>query len=523
MALPLLNLAADGQTPKTEQSKGTPIVRVTTRLVEVSVLVHDKKGISVSGLTKDDFELLDNGKPQQIGLFSEKSSHPLTGKSIALPSGTFSNRPAYQGNVTTAATALLIDGLNTDFSTQADARVRVIHFMAQELRSHDRIAIYLLGRDLRVVHDFSGEPSSLMASLIKNQPYPTPEYYASDVQNDVVVPGVALDLAAAALIGGVQAEMGAYYARKRTDMTTDAIIAIANHLRNVPGRKNLVWVSAGFPLFIGDSTSPFSQNFVGKAQKAARALTDADVAIYPVDARGLTIDPEPPQGSVIETMRFLAAQTGGVAFYNSNDVAVGIRQAIDDSAVSYTLGFYPVIEKWDGSFHDIKVRMKSGEKGLNVRFRRGYFAAPDKPNDSKTRDSQITDAISSPLDASGVGITASMEEPKVPTSKIRMIHLNIDASAIHLQETKGRWDGAFDIIFTQRTAAGKVLNPSDQTMKLHLLPATYQQVMSAGYSFTKKIDLAPDAAEIRLIVRDTTTNELGSLTIPLTVLTSKAQ
>jgi hypothetical protein len=113
-----------------------------------------------------------------------------------------------------------------------------------------------------------------------------------------------------------------------------------------------------------------------------------------------------------------------------------------------------------------------------------------------------------------------MEEPKVPNSKTRMIHLNIDATAIHLQETKGRWEGAFDIIFAQRTAAGKVLNPSDQTMRLHLLPATYQQVMSAGYSFTKQIDLAPDAAEIRLIVRDTTSNELGSLTIPLTIQTA---
>jgi hypothetical protein len=306
-------------------------------------------------------------------------------------------------------------------------------------------------------------------------------------------------------------------------MTTDAIIAIANHLRNVPGRKNLIWLSAGFPLFTGDLTSPFSQNFVGKAQKAARALTDADVAIYPVDARGLTIDAEPPQGGVIETMRFLAAQTGGVAFYNSNDVALEIRSAIDDSIVSYSFGFYPDNQNWDGSFHDIKVRMKSGEKGLSVRFRRGYFAVPDKRMDTKERASLIADAISSPLDASGVGITASMEEPKVPNSKTRMIHLNIDATAIHLQETKGRWEGAFDIVFTQRTAAGKVLNPSDQTMKLHLLPATYQQVMSAGYSFTKKIDLAPDAAEIRLIVRDTTSNELGSLTIPLTGPSSKSQ
>jgi hypothetical protein len=216
-------------------------------------------------------------------------------------------------------------------------------------------------------------------------------------------------------------------------------------------------------------------------------------------------------------MKFLAAQTGGIAFYNSNDVAVGIRQAIDDSMVSYSLGFYPDNQKWDGSFHDIKVRIKSAAKGLDVRSRRGYFAFPDKPRDSKARDSQIADAISSPLDASGVGITATIEEPAKPSSKIRFIHLNLDASAIHLKQTNGRWDGAFDIIFVQRTAAGKVLDPSDQTMKMQLLPATYQKVMAHGYSFTRQINLAPDAAEIRLIVRDTTTSEIGSLTIPLTV------
>ncbi len=250
MAIPLLNLAADGQTPKTEQSKGTPIVRVTTRLVEVSVLVHDKKGISVSGLTKDDFELLDNGKPQQIGLFSEKSNHPLTGKSIALPSGTFSNRPAMEGNVTTAATVILFDALNTDFSSQADVRNRMIEFMKAQLKANDKIAIYLLGRDLRVVHDFTGEPSSLLAALIQNKPFPVPEYTPPNLSTDMPFSGGAgaggsgsngpltsqMQQAQQA-IALMSAEVGAFYARLHVDLTTNALIAIANHLRNIPGTQ----------------------------------------------------------------------------------------------------------------------------------------------------------------------------------------------------------------------------------------------------------------------------------------------
>ncbi|MGH9703041.1 MAG: VWA domain-containing protein, partial [Candidatus Acidiferrales bacterium] len=385
---------------------------------------------------------------------------------------------------------------------------------------------------------------SLLAALIQNKPFPVPEYTPPNLSADMpssggaaaggsglngpVISQMQQAQQAVALMSG---EVGAFYARLHIDLTTNALVAIANHLRHVPGRKNLIWLSAGFPMEIADPRSPVNTSFSGKAQKAARALSDADVAIYPVDARGL-IAPDLAldgisgsrkpgdalQAGGIETipaMRFLASLTGGVAYSNSNDIASEVRNAIDDSVVSYALGFYPQDTKWDGAFHDLNVRIAKPGTGLSVRFRRGYYATPDAPLDRNLRASQIVDAISSPLDASGVGITASMEEPKISSSKIRIIHLNIDANAIHLEEKKGRWDGAFDIIFVQRTAAGKVLDPSDQTMKMHLLPATYQQVLSNGYRFTRQINLAPDAAEIHMIVRDTTSSEIGSLTIPL--------
>ena len=147
-----------------------------------------------------------------------------------------------------------------------------------------------------------------------------------------------------------------------------------------------MWVSSSFPVTLGydkfnlEWTNDTGEDFAADVERAARALTDADIAVYPVDARGLLGsninaneddldahigDPTdgdthlptrgPPETFV--TMRLLAERTGGKAFYGTNDISGAIRQAMNDCRVTYTLGYYPADVKWDGSFHELKVKV----------------------------------------------------------------------------------------------------------------------------------------------------------------------
>jgi VWFA-related protein len=190
-------------------------------------------------------------------------------------------------------------------------------------------------------------------------------------------------------------ELQNFVVTDRSHATSSALITIARQMKSIPGRKSLVWVSGSFPLFV---TRPRTTlNFSDEINRAGHALTDANVAVYPVDARGLGVSfltaeqsgqpagsclktgepclPAPGRGSSpsgIDTMNTLADLTGGRAYYNTNGIEDSIRQATDDAEVTYTLGFYPGDEP-DEKFHRLTVKVTG--KGRDVRFRRGYYAA----------------------------------------------------------------------------------------------------------------------------------------------------
>src|SRR5262249_7052829 len=166
-----------------------------------------------------------------------------------------------------------------------------------------------------------------------------------------------------------------FYNVNRAKWTLEAMEAIAHHLASLPGRKNLIWVSSGFPFTLGLEPEDFSldqpnrerRTFHEETDRVARAMNDANIAIYPVDARGLVGLPTafsaqnrtspfgrpgaaprpvkytPPN---IDTMQILAERTGGRAYYNTNDLEGAVRSAVADARVTYTLGFYPASEDW---------------------------------------------------------------------------------------------------------------------------------------------------------------------------------
>src|SRR6267143_2112652 len=144
-----------------------PVLRVTTRLVQVNVVVHDKSGQPVGGLTKDDFTLYEQGKQHKIAFFSVvEGRKPLkSGRDAQLPTNIFSNRVKH-GESPTSATVILLDALNTSFRDQAYAKGQLIKFL-EKVQPEDRVAIYLLTRRLIILQDFTSDPDHLLKALAR--------------------------------------------------------------------------------------------------------------------------------------------------------------------------------------------------------------------------------------------------------------------------------------------------------------------------------------------------------------------
>jgi VWFA-related protein len=518
-------------------------LKVETRLVQVSVIVHDKSGVPVRDLTKEDFLVLDEKQPQAVRIFSMETNLPATATPAPLPSDTYTNRLRARAGVPNSITVILLDGLNTSITDQAFARRGVAKFLGQ-LQPEDRVAVYTLGRDLRILHDFTNDASSLLRAVY--------QFKGREAQDLATLSPNAIssftpesnELALLnVLFRDENKTEAAFDIKNRVHETVEAMKNIANHLASLPGRKNLIWVSGSFPIAFGfDNTQQNifaeKQSFESDIADAVRALNNASLAIYPVDARGLLAQglgataapslanqmlrmqqlsitqqsisfPELPVDSNL-TMEELAHGTGGRAFYNTNDIFGSIRQAIEDSQITYTLSYYPSGIKWDGKYHNIKVEVK--RPGVKVQSRKGYFALPEPKLTPRARQAAIAEVARNPLDSTGIGITAVAHQ--VGITRALKVTVVFDLHDIKMEE-KGGATGAVDIVMLNLNDQNKILGALDQTFQLKLPPDLYARFLKDGMSVTKELPIAPDAVQFRVVVRDANTGTMGTVRIPI--------
>jgi hypothetical protein len=206
--------------------------------------------------------------------------------------------------------------------------------------------------------------------------------------------------------------------------------------------------------------------------------------------------------------------TGGRAFLNTNDIQGAIRTAADEASVTYTLGFYPASPRHDGKFHRIEVRV-SGRTDVSVRYRKGYVDAPDPANDPQGRTAAIRDAAWSPLDATAIGISAEV----VPTATDRYdLRLRIDPRTLDLRQESEQFNGRVDVVLVQEDHEGGQYDQVLDTMVLAMKPDTYRRALADGLAYSHGLQLDPKANELRVIVRDAFSGNVGSLTIPFKAL-----
>ncbi len=495
------------------------MIHVNTRLVEVDVVVRGKDG-PVSGLTRQDFTLLDKGKPQEIAVFAFKSKS--TSLSPApLPPGMVSNRliePAGSGDgrseeASSGATVILVDRLNTLFEHQPYLIHRMLDVLGS-LKSGSPIAVYILGRDLSVVYDFTGDPGRLIraAAILAKKPAPR------DPQ-----PG---DEQTAKSIKAALEEPLNLEQVDRSLVTAQAMERIARHLGSVRGRKSLVWLSGSFPL---RNQRPVGGVDVERIDGMARASNDGNMAIYPVDVKGLSAAVSfrrrpsaapvgPPGADIMET---LARETGGQAFYNSNDISGAIQQAMDDAEVTYTLGFYPSADALDGKYHPLQVRVakldleKEGAKGAEVRYRQGYIASEVSTGKRTEHGPSLSldDIFDDPLDATAVGL-AAIATPAPDKPGAFLVRVNVNIADIHLdRQDDGQWTGSFDLAI--QVPGSNRPRAKTHRFAIHVKEDQLREVLAKGFSHQETIDTSGAEGPIRVVVQDRTTGAAGSVSVPL--------
>jgi VWFA-related protein len=541
-----------------------PTIRVNTRLVLVDVVVTDKQGHTVSGLKADDFAVEENGKKQKISTFVGPEDAARKSEVPTLAPGLYTNRPDFRSNGG-PLTILLLDALNTPFRDQSYARSQMLAYVRTQLKPDQRLAVFALTNDLRMLEDFTGDPQILLTALQKAQPEEPILANAAAPPDSSLGPGPGPGAATASLvamaanqIAGFQAEQVGFALDRRVQVTLAAMRALARALGGMPGRKEVIWLTAAFPFELIPENRDVSdaelqaslpniqQKSVGtlaagaiaeqqrgayapEIREAAAELSASQVAIYPLDVRGLMSGmegaaaalPVHSQGAVgfdptagmqdvaasQDTMREIAMETGGRAYVNQNDIKSGVADALADSSATYTLGYYPENKKWDNKYRIIKVKLNRPD--FQLHHRRGYYAFDPTQVKDRKADQEVSEALRASIPATLVIFSA-----RAKTNDKGKLHVDflVDPTSLSSGEASG---GAkklnVSLYAAVFSAEGKMIANRSLKVDQEFKADTYQQVRQHGMLVPMDLDIAPAAnTQLRLAVRDERTGFIGT-------------
>lgn len=402
-----------------ESAQSGYVLKVTTRLVTLDLIATDSHGNPVRDLKPEELQIFEEHKARQkIEHFEYFEKLKVAGapdnsaSAIRRRANVISNQlPIDQLKI--PPTVLLMDSLNTQTANQQLGRAHMIQLL-RTLPPETPVAVFLLGSSLRILQGFTSDGSLLRAALDRagagstliKDPLLDTENTSSYIENSTA--GMDTSQGLASQLGEVQNFEKEEYSMTvdlRAKETLGAMAQIGQYLSGIPGRKNLIWVSESFPLSIAPDADTGNNPFAGirdyaeQVKLVANVLTDAQVAVYPMDVQGLQgnqvlsasqnvgrpqplmtgpqiagqinqedIDRQQAQG----TMDEIAQDTGGKSCKNSNDLAGCVMTALKDSSSYYEMSFYPQKVNWDGRYH--KIVVKTTRPGVKLVYRRGYYA-----------------------------------------------------------------------------------------------------------------------------------------------------
>jgi VWFA-related protein len=527
--------------------------------VVVDVVARDAKGVPVTDLKQEDFTVLEDGKEQKLRIFNFQQPQDSVAAVAAQPPANgmnvVDNLPHVQAG--RALNVVLLDALNTSRLNQLSMRQAMIKFL-ETLPANEPIAVYLLSDRLRLLQDFTTDPALLKDVVRSFKGKSSPLLTAVSVDGSPIapiLPGVAQSLPPqmANQIKAFQDQMTVDTIDQRVQATLVALNLLSRTLSGYPGRKNLIWLSETFPFDvmlanIAGRTSLNSRNYSPEIARTGNMLSDSQVAIYPLDARGLAgsgifnvanevnqngatlrgsmasqMDRESDDRMAAHgTMNDLADRTGGRAFYNRNDLDGAVRDSITDGSTYYTLGYYPENKDWNGGFRNIQVKLHRG--GVKLRYRIGYFAvdtAAFAKLNPKRQDEDFDDALSLNVPVStALPFQAVVMPPSAKTQNKVIVNYHVDPHALSFETSN---DGLQAVnmecavrVFPKKNP-DKPVTTEAQKMGGALNPDAYAKVMKGFFPCRDQLALQPGDYLLRLGVRDNVTGLIGTANASLTI------
>ena len=532
--------------------------RSETTLIQVPVVVTDKSGNHIHGLSQADFRVLENGKEQKISTFEEKVS--TTAKIPPPPSqpGQFSNL-AISEEQPRVVTVVAIDTVNTPYLDQTIGRKALVKYLADNIDTSQVLALMIITTDgVKVVQGLSGDPEQLLRVLKKVSGELPVEIGGIEAQEnaalgripatgDVQSTSLLQSLAAVQSFVNSSEAMAAQFQQARAiEITINAFREIAWSLSGIPGRKALIWATSGFP-FVISSPDVVPGGFLSPVyERTMQALTDGQISVYPVDVRGLinstgmalatpagSSNPlsrasAPTQGemnrrmwlheSTIQSLEEFADMTGGKAFYNTNDLSGSFKRAADDSSSYYLVGYYLDTKNNHAGWRQLKVAVD--KKDTEIRARKGFFVTSATVQPDLMRAADIKAALSSPIEGTGVPVTLkwtgiSGEGEKKKAS----FEILIPPNGVTLEggdQSKLNFDIAV-AAYRDNSKDDKPVLTQGQTVDTAVTPQQLAMVRAKGITISRNLEIGPGQYSVRLVIRDSATGKVGSVTAPLTV------
>ena len=537
-----------------------PIFRAGTTLVEFTIAAFDERGQPVTDLQVGEITVVQNGKPQPVAFFRFEGSAFAPGvvepKPEPIAPGIFTNRVEYAAGPPRNVTAIVIDTLNTLPEDQIAMKAQVMQYL-RVLAPNTRVAVYALGSNLRILHDFTNDLDALRARLAKHnielnvQSIPADELVRFQVMeaehfNDAVDQYIddaadedarneAEAKAELARVRGNMARAEEYFQEqlhmRRVNQTIASLEALGNHVAGIPGRKNLVWISGGVAVLAQGAQDRWVNSYASQVRGLAQRLATQGITVYPVHATGLQVGMlgtnTTAEGSsrgqtdsaqlrpmtrenemrIWSTMDILAEVTGGRAFRNTNELTVGARAAAADLRASYSVGFY-VPENSDNRWRAFDVRVS--RPGVRVLHRKGYMALAPVKEPVNWTQAEWQAAMQNPLGSTAIRLDARADV--VPNGLSVLIQMAADD--LYYTRANGSPVTDLEIAFGERNAKEWTRVRRDGAV-ITIKENPQQAVKPSIVRFSKTWTIEPDTTQVRLIVRDRMTGRFGVLDMPL--------
>jgi VWFA-related protein len=507
-------------------------LRVESNIVLTNVVVRDKKtGAVIKGLTPADFTVLENGKPQKIASFDfQNVDEAVSLHEKATVSGTASVADLVNRNFA-ANPALLKDhrlivmffDLSSMQPEDVDRAVEAAQdYINKKMQPADLVAAVSMNTSLSLDQDFTADKAALLKAVGR---YNGTEGTGFAAGNEGGNSGGTSDDASSFTADDSE------YNSLNTDRELYAIRTIAKSLEGVDQRKSMLYFSGGL-------TRQGIEN-QASMRAATNAAVRANMAIYSVDSRGLQALPpvgDASKGSLRGTAAYsggamqsqldanfgsqevlatLSADTGGKAFFDSNDFAPAFQQIQHDTEAYYILGFRSSDAARNGAYRKLTIKLNRND--VKLEYRPGYYAPADfQHQKNEDRELALTEQMRSDLPATDVAVYLQalyfrMEENRffIPVSLI------VPGSQIPFLKNGDRDKASIDILGQVKNAQGISVGDVRDTVKLALDPS--QQVSRKNIQYSTGFTLAPGHYHLKFVLRENQTGRMGSFETDLQV------